>query len=86
MKITLAKSKAGHDKYHIYVVVGEEDDVVYLANGITKPVSNPKKKKRIHIWPITHLPSEVADAADRIERIDDASVQQIIALYNRRNQ
>lgn len=86
MKITLAKSKAGHDRNHIYVVAEEKEDVVYLVNGSSRPLSHPKKKKKIHIWPIVHLPSEVAEAADRIEVIDDASVQKLIALYNRRNQ
>lgn len=85
MEIVLAKSKAGHDKHHIYVIAGGEGDMVYLVNGTTRPMSRPKKKKRIHIWPIVNLPPEVAEAAGRMDSIDDASVQQLIALYNRRS-
>ena len=48
MELLLAKSKAGHDKNHIYVVVGEEKDVFFLANGTTKKCQSPKKKKKIH--------------------------------------
>ena len=42
MEITLAKSKAGHDKNHVYVIIGTEQDLVYLANGRTKTCEHPK--------------------------------------------
>ena len=47
MDLMLAKSKAGHDIKKVYVVVREEDEFLYLANGTTKLLSNPKKKKKI---------------------------------------
>ena len=49
MDLMLAKSKAGHDIKKVYVVVREEDEYLYLANGTTKLLSNPKKKKIIHL-------------------------------------
>lgn len=47
-----ATSKAGHDKGHLYVVVGQEDDFVYLSDGRLKGPDRPKKKRRKHIQPI----------------------------------
>ena len=44
-----ATSKAGHDKDRLYLVVGEEDDCVYLCDGRLRGVENPKKKKKKHI-------------------------------------
>ncbi len=39
-------SKAGRDKDHLYVVVRQiDDDYVLLANGDTKLIEMPKKKK-----------------------------------------
>nr|WP_300815215.1 KOW domain-containing RNA-binding protein [uncultured Acetatifactor sp.] len=45
-------SKAGHDKGCLYVVVGQEDDFVYLSDGRLKGPDRPKKKRRKHIQPI----------------------------------
>ena len=84
MDLLLAKSKAGHDKNHIYVVIGEEGDLVFLANGTTKKCQSPKKKKKIHIQPIRHLPSELLQAAQEKE-MNDALVAEILNLYNRRD-
>jgi uncharacterized protein (UPF0210 family) len=84
MDIMLAKSKAGHDKNHIYVVLQQTNDVVYLVNGVTKTVGNPKKKKRIHIQPIKHLPEEILSLVENAEALDDATAVRILDLYNRR--
>lgn len=84
MDLLLAKSKAGHDKNHIYVVIGEEGDLVFLANGTTKKCRSPKKKKKIHIQPIRHLSPELLQAAQGKE-LDDALVAEILNLYNRRD-
>ena len=42
----LARSKAGHDKGHVYVIMKEEDAYVYLVDGECKPIDKPKKKKK----------------------------------------
>ena len=44
-ELILAKSKAGHDKNHVYLVMKRQDDIVYLVNGKTRTCDNPKKKK-----------------------------------------
>ena len=42
----LASSKAGHDRRQIYVIIGEDDEYVYLADGRNRTVDRPKKKNR----------------------------------------
>lgn len=44
-----AKSKAGHDKGHLYIIVREETEYVYVADGEAKLLSQPKKKNKKHI-------------------------------------
>lgn len=44
-----AVSTSGHDKNKLYVIVGGDDKVVYLADGIRKTAENPKKKNIKHI-------------------------------------
>lgn len=45
----LAKSKAGHDKEHTYVIYNADETYVYLVDGILRRIDNPKKKKWKHI-------------------------------------
>ena len=45
----MAISLAGHDRDKIYLIVGEEKEYVYLADGKIRTCSNPKKKNRKHI-------------------------------------
>ncbi len=45
----LAKSKAGHDKGQVYVIVGVEKDGLYVSDGRLKPVERPKRKNPKHL-------------------------------------
>ena len=51
----LAVSRAGHDKETTYVIIGEEDEYVYLADGQTRTVDRPKKKNKRHIQVIKKI-------------------------------
>ena len=44
-----AISKAGHDKGNIYVIVREDNEYVYVADGVSKTLEKPKKKNKKHI-------------------------------------
>lgn len=48
----LAKSLAGHDKGKIYMIIREEKEMVYLADGKNRPIERPKCKRKKHIQPI----------------------------------
>lgn len=48
----LVKSLAGHDRGGIFAVVSLEGDYVFLADGATRRVDSPKKKKLRHIRPL----------------------------------
>ena len=41
-----AISKAGHDKGNIYVIVREDNEYVYVADGVSKTLEKPKKKNK----------------------------------------
>ena len=47
MDIKLAISRSGHDKDRIYVIIKEEANLVYLADGKLKPVEKPKRKNSL---------------------------------------
>lgn len=86
MDLVLATSKAGHDKGQVFVVIKEENDFLYLANGTTKTVSKPKKKKKIHLQIIKKIPSSVLIELKDLEKLDDLSIKRILKVYNRRKE
>ena len=42
----LALSKAGHDKNTLYLIIKEEQDMLYLSDGCGRDLLHPKKKNR----------------------------------------
>lgn len=72
----LAKSKAGHDKDNVYVVIGLDDLYVYLADGRIKAIEKPKKKKYKHIQIIREKNKDIPVT-------DNVAIKRILKLYNR---
>lgn len=44
-----AISKAGRDKGQMYIIIKEEGDFFYLADGKIRGMENPKKKRKKHL-------------------------------------
>lgn len=44
-----AISKAGHDKGRMYLIIKEEEDFFYLADGRSRGVESPKRKRKKHL-------------------------------------
>ena len=45
----LVKSLAGHDRGRLFIILKEEAEYVYLADGKTRTVTKPKRKKKKHV-------------------------------------
>ena len=45
----LARSLAGHDKGSLFIIIKEDAEYVYLADGENRPVGKPKRKKKKHV-------------------------------------
>lgn len=71
----LARSKAGHDKGQVFLIVGEDDTYVYLVDGKVRRLDNPKKKKHKHIQPIQRQYN--------IEGMDDVAIKRILKVYGK---
>lgn len=83
MSIKLAVSRSGHDKDGIYVIVKEEANWVYLADGKLKPLEKPKKKNKKHIQMIKKLPKEITEVFTQ-ENFRNEEIKRAIKLYRRR--
>lgn len=69
----LAKSKAGHDKNSIYVIINADETYVYLVDGILKTIDNPKRKKRKHI--------QIIKRQVDVQKTDDVAIKRILKMY-----
>ena len=67
----LAVSLAGHDKGKLYAIVREEGNMVFLADGEAKKLDQPKRKNRLHVRRIVHLPDQIADALGQVRQDSD---------------
>lgn len=71
----LAKSKAGHDKGHLYVIYDVDETYVYLVDGQIRTIDKPKKKKRKHV--------QIICEKHEIEGKDDVAVKRILKLFDK---
>ncbi len=74
----LATSRAGHDRDSVYVILREEGDYVYIADGEGRTVQKPKRKNKKHLQLIKKKRlSETEDGFNDIE------IKKIIKAYLR---
>ena len=80
-----ATSKAGHDKGKLYIIIKEEEEYVYLADGRLKSVDAPKKKKKKHIQIIKKTNPNIYSAIEENREISDEEVKRAIKEYEHRS-
>lgn len=83
MTFTMAKSIAGHDKTEVYVVIREDGDAVYLANGKNRTVTSPKRKKLKHLQLIKNIPAEVSAVSEKENDFNDLWIKRVISIYTK---
>ncbi len=79
----LAVSRAGHDTGRTYVVIGEDGPFLFLVNGTTRQLANPKRKKKMHVQIIRHLPDDLRKEMALIR--DDSNVRKILKQYGKKD-
>ena len=77
----LAVSKAGHDKGRLYVVLKEDQEFVYLADGQHRSICSPKKKKKKHIQINYHIPGILKQALEAGQKLEDEQIKKAIKEY-----
>ncbi|WP_294370967.1 hypothetical protein [uncultured Clostridium sp.] len=74
-------SKAGRDMNHLYVVVRQIDnDYVLLANGDTKSINMPKKKKIKHLIILENIDEELLSSIRSCDKSTDLKIKRFLKV------
>ena len=80
----LASSKAGHDKDKIYVIIKDDKEYVWLADGKYKTVEKPKKKRKKHIQIVRYFYNEkIKDALIEGKKVTDLEIMMTLKEYKK---
>lgn len=75
----VARSTAGHDKGSIYLIIKEETDFCYVADGRLKTLQNPKKKNRRHLQVYTQTDTgEIGRRLRDKEKVRDHEIKHFL--------
>lgn len=82
----LARSKAGHDKDQVFLIIGENGEYVSLVDGRARTLEKPKQKRKKHIQ-IIHDEEEL-QRREQIEEagLTDEAVRKLLECYKRKGQ
>lgn len=80
-ELEFVKSLAGHDKDEIYVILQIEEDICYVADGKSKTIEKPKKKKMKHLQPIHIIDQELQTKLDSLGHLQNEDIKRAIKIY-----
>ncbi len=77
---TVVKSVCGRDRKRVFIVLGEEDGHLLVANGRLRSTDSPKRKNLRHVKPVGHL---TAAECERLQgSLTDEAVADILKSYD----
>ncbi len=74
-------SKAGRDKGKSFVVFECEAPYVYLVDGKTRRLENPKRKKELHIQKTHYVDMTINELLENGKRITNAEIRKSIDQF-----
>lgn len=79
----LAKSKSGHDRNQVYVIICQDDEYVYLSDGRLKTLDKLKKKNRKHIQIICKPQQNILEKLQKGQKLENEEIKRAIKLYHK---
>ena len=79
-----AKSKAGHDKEEIFIIINIEEEYVYLVDGKSRILDKPKRKKIKHIQVINQIDEELQRKLETNLILRDEDIKRAIKSYKQK--
>ena len=79
----LVLATAGREKGKLFYVIGTEGVYVLLADGKSRKLEHPKRKKMIHVRRVSRGESNVAGKLARGEKVLNSELRRDLAVYRR---
>ena len=80
-KSSLVVSKAGRDQGQLFYVIDTDEQYVYLADGKSRRLEKPKRKKRKHIEQIPRTESRIAEKIRNGEKVLNSELRRELAVF-----
>ena len=78
-KSSLVVSKAGRDQGQLFYVIDADEQYVCLADGKSRKLEKPKRKKRKHIEQIPRTESRIAEKIRNGEKVLNSELRKELA-------
>ena len=83
-KSSLVVSKAGRDQGQLFFVIDADEQYVYLADGKSRRLEKPKRKKRKHIEQIPRTESRIAEKIRNGEKVLNSELRKELASFGQK--
>ena len=83
-KSSLVVSKAGRDQGQLFYVIDADEQYVYLADGKSRRLEKPKRKKRKHIEQVPRTESRIAEKIRNGEKVLNSELRKELASFGQK--
>ena len=80
-KADIVQSEAGRDKGKLFFVLNVEDAFLLLADGKSRKVESPKRKKRRHVLFVASEETRLSEKIKSEEKITNSELRRALAVF-----
>ena len=77
----IVRSDAGRDKGKLFVVLDVEGEFLLLADGKSRKVENPKRKKRRHVLFVSAEKTRLSEKITGNEKFTNSELRRTLAAF-----
>ena len=81
----VALSLKGHDKDSYFIILKEEGEYVYLADGKLRMLDKPKKKKKKHLEISSYISDDILEKLTNAQKILNSDIRKALELYKNKD-
>ena len=80
-KSSIVRSDAGRDKGKLFIVMAVQGEYLLLADGKSRKVESPKRKKRKHVLFVAADENRVSQKIISDEKVTNSELRRTLAAY-----
>jgi len=80
-KSSIVRSDAGRDKGKLFIVLAVQGEYLLLADGKSRKVESPKRKKRKHVLFVAADDNRVSQKIISDEKVTNSELRRTLAAY-----